>query len=258
MPSGSFKVSDFGLTGTQTCNAEADATSQSRTFAKLQKKLATASVFTAMAVGLSGCGGAAVGALTLAEISSITGIASTFMTGKDLPEHALSMATGKDCRILESILRADRELCEENNSEATQEDFQGVFALMDQDPTIMANALVNAEVQRMVDPSLHGFSPVDRTRLASDFRVDTPKASVKAAQAERKQPMSFGLLHASYGQSWSYEGTALRESEDAQPTVTAEASAEADPTEIMAYAPTPLPTRRSDGQLIVPDQPINR
>lgn len=221
------------------------------------KKLRTTALLMATAIGLSGCAGPVIGALSLIELASIAGIASTFMTGKDLPEHALSMATGKDCRILESILNAERELCEEEGSRATNKDFQGVLAMMESDPALMATALADVETQRMIDPSIHGFTPVDRSRLASSFRVDAAPTKTTRASKRKPTPLSFGFLQSSYGHNWSYEMTAQRKDVPAQTTVvqaTVVSVEDEQPITVMAYAePTPLPAYRSDGKLITPD-----
>ena len=213
------------------------------------KKLRTTALLMTAAIGLSGCAGPVVGALSLLELASMAGIASTFMTGKDLPEHALSFATGKDCRVLESILNAERELCEEEGSRATSKDFQGVLALMESDPALLATALADVETQRMIDPSIHGFTPVDRSRLASSFRVDAAPTTTSKRKSAR---LSFGFLQSSYGQNWSYEMTAERK--DTPTTATVAIVDVEQPIAVMAYAgPTPLPAFRSDGKVITPD-----
>lgn len=222
------------------------------TSVRFSKKLRTTALLLTTAIGLSGCAGPVVGALTLAELASMAGIASTFMTGKDLSEHALSVATGKDCRVLESILSAERELCEEEGSRATDKDFQGVLALMETDPAVLATALADVETQRMTDPIIHGFTPVDRSRLASSFRVDAAPTKTARAPKRKSAPLSFGFLQSSYGQNWSYEMTAERKGDAIEATVAA--VEEDQPIAIMAYAgPTPLPAFRSDGKLITPD-----
>ena len=78
---------------------------------------------------LGGCALPLLGGLTLNEMSSGTSVISTGLTGKGLGEHALDAVTGKDCRITESLLRDDRDLCEERDSPATKDDFKGVAAL---------------------------------------------------------------------------------------------------------------------------------
>ena len=85
-------------------------------------------LISAAALALSGCAAPIIGALTLSQLSTIAGVASTITTGKGLADHALSLLTGKDCSFTEGILRKDRNICEERNSLATREDFKGVFA----------------------------------------------------------------------------------------------------------------------------------
>jgi hypothetical protein len=75
---------------------------------------------------LSGCAGTVAG-VSLSSISSFAGFASTLFTGADLGEHAASLVTGKDCRFSEGLMRADRQICEENGSPATRKDFHGIF-----------------------------------------------------------------------------------------------------------------------------------
>lgn len=81
-----------------------------------------AKVFTILilAVSLSGCAGTIVAGLTLSELLTAGSIGSTLITGKGLGEHAMDMATGKDCRIIEGVFRADRDICEEEGSGATK------------------------------------------------------------------------------------------------------------------------------------------
>lgn len=93
-----------------------------------------AKVFTILilAVSLSGCAGTIVAGLTLSELLTAGSIGSTLITGKGLGEHAMDMATGKDCRIIEGVFRADRDICEEEGSGATKDDFKGLVALLEE------------------------------------------------------------------------------------------------------------------------------
>jgi hypothetical protein len=75
---------------------------------------------------LSGCAGTVAG-VSLSSISSFAGFASTLLTGADLGEHAASLVTGKNCRFSEGLMRNDRQICEENGSPATRQDFHGIF-----------------------------------------------------------------------------------------------------------------------------------
>lgn len=86
---------------------------------------------------LSGCAGTLAG-VSLSSISSFAGFASTLFTGADLGEHAASLVTGKDCRFSEGLVREDRDICEENGSAATRNDFHGIFVeRIDADGTVI-------------------------------------------------------------------------------------------------------------------------
>lgn len=185
-----------------------------------------------LSLALTGCAAPAIGALTVGEVLTIAGLSSAFLTGRDLGEHALSAATGKDCRFLESALRSDRGFCEDHGSAATGEDFGGLIAMLD--PADERAAVLAAAPKT---PDAHGFTPIDRERLARTFTLD--RAAVPAAEKSKGQPISFGFLQSSYGQTWTYETTAEKELQ----------VAEAKPRP----APQPLPATRSDGKVIYPE-----
>ncbi len=189
-----------------------------------------------MGLVLSGCASPVIGALTIIEIGSIAGLVSTFMSGRDLTEHALSAATGQDCRILESILRPDRKFCEDHGSDATAHDFRGVIALLGSgNNTILAQA--DIEVQRATDPVALGFAPINRQIAVENFSLEVVQSQVSPRTGHR---VSFGMLQASYGQSWSYELTARRAG-----------------AQIASAEPTALSATRSDGAIIVPHPVTN-
>lgn len=91
------------------------------------ERWASCGMIVVLGLGLNACAAPIIAGLTLSQISTIAGVASTATTGKGLTDHALSYATGKDCNLVESVLRKDRKLCETPGSPATQEDFKGVF-----------------------------------------------------------------------------------------------------------------------------------
>jgi len=120
------------------------------------------------------------------------------MTGRDLTEHAVSTLTGKDCRFLETLLRNGRSFCEAPNSIATRDDFQGVLVLAKNAPTAADVKIADARI----DPQILGFVPVDR-RAAEDFSLE-----IARKQNQIDAPMlSFGMLSASFGSSFSYSLT---------------------------------------------------
>jgi RNA polymerase subunit RPABC4/transcription elongation factor Spt4 len=86
------------------------------------------------ALALSGCAVPLFAGLTIAELSTAGSLISTAATGKGLGEHAMDAATGRDCRIFESMIRDDRKLCERKNSPALEKDWKG-FASIDDAPS---------------------------------------------------------------------------------------------------------------------------
>lgn len=82
---------------------------------------------------LSGCGAPIFAGLTFAELSTAGSLISTATTGKGLSEYAMDAATGRDCRIIDSIIRENRKLCERKNSPALEKDWKGL-ASMDGEP----------------------------------------------------------------------------------------------------------------------------
>lgn len=89
-------------------------------------RLAAVAALLASSTILTGCAGTIAG-VSMSSISSFAGFASTLLTGADLGEHAASLVTGKNCRFSEGLVRIDRQICEENGSRATRDDFHGIF-----------------------------------------------------------------------------------------------------------------------------------
>ena len=149
-------------------------------------------------LALPGCAAPAIGALTVAEVLTIAGISSTIMTGRDLGEHALSALTGKDCRFLEAALREGRSFCEDRGSEATKGDFGGLIALFEREDGTKAETAVAAAD---LDPLMLGFAPVNR-HAAREFSLEIARAAARNAP---KKAIHFGMMSATFGQSWAYD-----------------------------------------------------
>lgn len=163
-------------------------------FARLPRALTMALAGLGM-LSLSGCAAPVIGALTIGEVLTIAGISSTLMTGRDLGEHALSALTGKDCRFLEAALREGRSFCEEKGSPATENDFAGLPALFGGD----GKAEAETQVAASIDPQLLGFAPVNR-HAAHEFSLEIAREA-----AREKKSLHFGMVSASFGQSWAYD-----------------------------------------------------
>lgn len=149
-------------------------------------------------LGLSGCAAPIIGGLTAGQVFSIAGLGATIMTGRDLTEHAVSMVTGKDCRFLETLFRNGRSFCETPDSVATKDDFHGVIALLEEKkaPAVQGTQVAAADL----DPDLLGFAPIDR-HAAEDFSLEIARKPHVTGEGSR---LSFGMLGASFGQSWNY------------------------------------------------------
>jgi hypothetical protein len=69
------------------------------------------------------CTGCAAGAVGIAaNIVAGASMASLAISGKGLGDQAVSVATGKDCRLLEGMVRSDRGICENYPAVATAEE----------------------------------------------------------------------------------------------------------------------------------------
>lgn len=88
------------------------------------------------------------------------------------PANAGLDATGKDCVFVERLLRDGGSFCASRSQSA--------------------DAALN--------PALLGFAPVDR-RAAEDFSLEIAR---KKSVADPGTQLSFGLLSATFGQSWTY------------------------------------------------------
>lgn len=148
------------------------------------RKVALVSV---AALALSGCAAQVVGSLTLSQVSSIAGFAATLVTGRDLGEHALSLITGQDCRFLESLLREDRDICEDYGSPATAEDFQGVFVALGMgDPFSSDDALDRMAKARAVE--------LASAEVATDVPVEVTPATATTLASALPQGKPVGLV----------------------------------------------------------------
>lgn len=78
---------------------------------------------------LSGCASPLLAGLTLSEFGFASSLFATAATGKGLGEHAMDVATGRDCRIIEGLARKDRKFCERKNSPALEKDWKGLASL---------------------------------------------------------------------------------------------------------------------------------
>lgn len=99
----------------------------------MYKKIVRLALLAPVLLTAGGCATAIVGPLTLSHISTIATVTTMTVKGKGVGEVAMDVATGKDCRVMEGIVRQSRSICEVPGSRATDDDFKGVFALLRSD-----------------------------------------------------------------------------------------------------------------------------
>lgn len=95
----------------------------------MQRRIVKLALPLLCALVLSGCGIPLIAGMTLAELSTAGSLVTTAATGKGLGEHAMDAATGRDCRIFESMVRTDRKLCERKDSLALEKDWKGLASI---------------------------------------------------------------------------------------------------------------------------------
>lgn len=139
---------------------------------------------------LSGCAVPVIGPLTLSHLSTIASAATMTVQGKGAAEVALDAATGKDCRMIEGVMRNDRQICEENGSAATDADFKGVIAFLadrpkparpDQD-ILLARANAGQASQAMPG---HTIRALKRNRPESEGLEDSTPLTLEADYARK-------------------------------------------------------------------------
>lgn len=89
------------------------------------RHLLAAALVLAWITSLTGC--SSLVAIAANKIITGAGIMSLMTTGKGLADHALDMVTQQDCRILDGLLREERDVCEDRGSLRTAGDFRGIL-----------------------------------------------------------------------------------------------------------------------------------
>jgi len=80
---------------------------------------------------LGGCAAPIIVAGVAIPLIVVTEVIPRAINGKGLVEDGVDVATGKDCRVIEGVVRDDRQLCEKRGSPATKKDFKGLSGVLD-------------------------------------------------------------------------------------------------------------------------------
>lgn len=97
-----------------------------RTPRSIARRLACCSVLFAT-LGLSGgCALPFAAGVGIGELVSLASLTGTVAYNKGASDLALDIVTGGNCRIVEGLVRDDRDVCEDEGSDASEKDFKGV------------------------------------------------------------------------------------------------------------------------------------
>ena len=77
-----------------------------------------------LALNLGGCVASMLGVPFLDQAATAISAAATATSGSGLVEHALDLTTGRDCRIIDKLVRSDRRFCEPRGSIETEKNFK--------------------------------------------------------------------------------------------------------------------------------------
>jgi len=80
-----------------------------------------------LALALSGCAAVVIAGIPFGFLA--TEVAPRAVNGKGLAEDGVDLVTGKDCRLIDGVVRDDRHICETRGSPATKKDFKGLSGL---------------------------------------------------------------------------------------------------------------------------------
>jgi len=76
---------------------------------------------------LGGCAGPLILGLPLVVYTEVFPRA---VNGKGLAEDVADLVTGWDCRVIEGVIRKNRQFCEDRGSPETKKDFKGLLGLV--------------------------------------------------------------------------------------------------------------------------------
>ncbi len=64
-----------------------------------------------------------------------TEVLPRIINGKGLAEDGVDLVTGWDCRVIEGVIRKNRQFCEDRGSPETKKDFKGLLGLVNKRET---------------------------------------------------------------------------------------------------------------------------
>lgn len=256
-----FAACDGNATGTAALDGGTAHRPAARARARVRRLLAPLAI-AAGTLTLGGCAAPVIGAITVSQLATAAGVASSIMSGRDLGEHMVSSIVGQDCRFLEAILRG-RPICVPYGSPEAEESFQGIIVALGGGAQETAPGLAAGEVQVAgLDPAAIqlGFAPI-----VPDYDIETGaiaavERDIHDSRRGDMRRVSFGMMSATFGPSHSMDD--LLAERDTRPFMSGsqdrgDAPRPAPRVTLASMdapaGPTPLAARRSDGQVITPD-----
>jgi len=233
------------------------------------RKLAAPLAIIAGTLGLGGCAAPVIGAITVSQLSTAAGIASSIMSGRDLTEHVVSSIVGEDCRFLEAIMRG-RPICVPYGSPEADDSFQGIIvALRSDDDTPAYENGGEVQVAGLDASAIQlGFAPIVPDYDMTTASIEAVERDITTSNRSDMRRVSFGMMSATYGPNHSMDDLLAeqRGKRSFLKGTTADAEigtpAPAAPKVIFAAAttdtvvmPQPLEAKRADGKTITPDLP---
>lgn len=238
------------------------------------RRLAAPLAIIAGTLSLGGCAAPVIGAITVSQLSTAAGIASSIMSGRDLTEHVVSAIVGEDCRFLEAIMRG-RPICVPYGSPEAEDSFQGIIvALRKDDGTPAYEDGAEVQVAGLDEAAIQlGFAPIVPDYDMTTASIDAVERDITVSNRGDMRRVSFGMMSATYGPSHSMDDllaeqrgkrpflkgtTADAETgviSPAQPTAGAPKVIYASATGETLVMPQPLEAKRADGKTITPDLP---
>lgn len=192
----------FAQPFTKPFTEDAHLTKFPRRPARRLPRLAAPAALAAGLLALGGCAAPVIGALTVSQLSTAAGVASSIMSGRSPAEHLVSAIAGEDCRFLEAVLRG-RPICVPYGSAEAQESFQGIIVALNDDA---GGTQAPVRVAGLDPDAVQlGFAPI-----LPDYAIETGAIAAveKDIQDSRRGDMrrvSFGMLSATFGPSHSMD-----------------------------------------------------
>ncbi|MEQ8370172.1 MAG: hypothetical protein RIC83_05840 [Alphaproteobacteria bacterium] len=109
---------------------------------------------------LGGCAAPFAAGVGISEFISIASLTGTVAFNKGATDLALDFVTGDDCRVMEGMVREDRNICESIGSAATDRDFKGVVGeVQDGDLIVVGHRRMELHDGAEVTMAVYGIRP---------------------------------------------------------------------------------------------------